>query len=146
MNAGLRLFQRVIETRRIDAETEAHLVRAFTRWHADATADGTMLLRYLGLPTTSTKSRKATRDYWLCAESDLLGGDTPAERARLLHVACRRFDGQVWPRWESLVAAPDGADDVSGCLHLARRAGEFPAQKQLQNILAEAFWPSNFRP
>ena len=127
MSHGLRLVQRLIETRRIDAETELHLVSAFMRWHGDPAADGTMLLRYLGLPTTAIKVRQSSRDYWLCVASDLLGGDAPAERARLLYVACHRFESQVWPRWKNFSSAPDGAAELSGCLHLARRAGEFPA-------------------
>lgn len=144
MTPGMLHIQRVIETGHIDAETESHLVSAFTRWHGDATADGTMLLRYLGLPTTSTKLRQAIRDYWLCVASDLLGGETTAARASILHDACRRFDGRVWERWKSLGAPPLDADEVSGCLYLARKAGKFPGQKQLQNILAEAFPGSNF--
>lgn len=140
---GLRLLQRVIDQRRIDAEGEQHLVNALMRYHADPDADGVMLLRYLGLPTTSKKFRQATRDYWLCAASELIGGDTPPKRAHLLHDACRRFE-RVWPRWKSYTTAPEGADELSGCLHLARRSGEFPGERQLRNILSEAFEESNF--
>lgn len=136
MNPGLRLFQRVIETGRIDADTELHLVRALRLFHADPAADGSMLLRYMGLPTTATKVRQAARDYWLCEASALLGGGTVSQRVRLLHDAIRRFEGRIWPRWKNFSSAPVDADEVSGCLYLARRSGELPGICQLRNILS----------
>lgn len=139
MTPGHLHIQRIVETGRIDPDAERHLVQALTRWDRDG-GDGAALLRYLGTPTTAAKRRLASRDFWLCAAADLLGGPTTNERARRLAAAADRFERRLWPIWRDLREPPEHAHEVDGALFYARRAASLPASdKQYQRILVDAF-------
>jgi hypothetical protein len=143
MKAGHLIVDRVIQSGRIDATAETHIVEAFRRFDRDGT-DGVGLLRYLGIPTTASKRRQATRDYWLAAAADLVGGDTVTVRARLLSDALARFE-RKWSRMRDLSSPPSDLSDLEGCLFFSMKAGRPPGPKQLQNIIAEAFSPGSFQ-
>lgn len=143
MTPGDILLQRVIETRRFDDETGPWLIDALVRWDRDG-GDAVALLRYARLSTTPDKRRQAVRDRWLCAASDILGGANVRERARRLDAECKRFR-RLWDVWQHMPAPPSWANNVEGCLFYARRADRIPGEKQLSNILREAFSPRSFR-
>ena len=135
MKPGHLLIDRVIQSGRIDAAAEQHIVEALRRFDRDD-SDGVGLLRYLGIPTTAAKRRQAARDYWLSVSSDILGGNSAHERASRLAAAADRFERRIWPIWSSLDNPPAHATEADGALFFARKAAPFPeSPKQFSRIL-----------
>lgn len=97
------------------------------------------LERCLRLPTNERALRRARRDDLLCIAWLATDPTSSAwQRSEALAAEVRRFGARKWPRWSTLVAAPDGASAMDRALFDVFRSHErIPGTAmQLHNIAA----------
>lgn len=149
MTPGLLIIDRVVATRRIDAEAAEFLVDAMVRWDRDG-GDGSALLRYLGIPTTTAKRRQAVTEVQELREAAALADERVAavevraeDRAGIAEAALREALAQI-AHLERWTADGDAHADTFRALLVEHaetlRATPPEAWAQTLSDLSDAAW------
>lgn len=100
------------------------LADGMRRWAAqEGAGDAMPVNRYVGLPASPCKTRRALRDAILRDAAVLLDAPTPWLRACTLADRCRLFELRRWPAWRHLEAPPLRASALEVLLFEARQFG-----------------------
>lgn len=119
------------------AETLDALADGMRLWAAQEAAGEPMPVnRYVGLPASPAKLRRALRDDRLRQAATLIDAPTPWLRAGALAEAARCFELRRWPVWRHMESAPLRASELEAMLFEARQFGEVMLdQRQIHRIL-----------
>jgi len=119
------------------SETLDALEAGLRRWAAqEGAGDAIAVNRYIGLPASPCKLRKALRDDCLRRAAALIPAPTPWARASALAEESRLFRLRKWNLWQHLDMAPLRATPIQALLFEARKCAALPTTtRQFHNLL-----------